>query len=91
MVNNANVVTDNQGVIQIGGGGGKNTSLQKNSRQQRIFGLDLIRVFASLFTIAGHFFSLHTQFMDTPFEGTSMFLQSMAQMFFLGTPFFLCY
>ena len=59
------------------------------TQTKRIFGLDLIRVFASLFTIAGHFFSLHTQYMDTPFVGASMFVQGMAQMFFRGTPFFM--
>lgn len=55
----------------------------------RVFGLDLIRVFASLFTIAGHFFSLNTEFHNTPFEGASMFIQAMGNMFFKGIPFFM--
>lgn len=59
------------------------------SIKQRTFGLDLIRLFASLFTIAGHFFSLNTPFRTTTFEGTSMFLQAMGHMFFKGTPFFM--
>ena len=81
-------VPDNQ-LVENKIGGGKNASLPHKTQTKRIFGLDLIRVFASLFTIAGHFFSLHTQYMDTPFVGASMFVQGMAQMFFRGTPFFM--
>ena len=53
----------------------------------RIAGLDFIRVFASLFTIAGHFFVLNTPFKSTIFDGSfSLFIQSMANFIFKGTP-----
>lgn len=56
----------------------------------RIAGLDFIRVFASLFTIAGHFFVLNTPFKSTIFDGSfSLFIQSMANFIFKGTPFFM--
>ena len=40
-------------------------------------GLDLIRVCAIFFVIAGRFFSLNTSFRVVPFAGSSMFVQSM--------------
>ena len=45
----------------------------KGNSSQRICGLDLIRVVAIFFVIAGHFFSLNTSFKNVPFEGFSMF------------------
>lgn len=48
-------ISDNQ-LVENKIGGGKNASLPHKTQTKRIFGLDLIRVFASLFTIAGHFF-----------------------------------
>lgn len=44
-------------------------------------GLDLIRVIAILFVVAGHFF-LNSDFKSTPFEGFSMFVQGMGQTLF---------
>lgn len=68
---------------QFRGGGQK-------SCQNRIAGLDFIRVFASLFTIAGHFFVLNTPFRTTIYDGSfSLFIQSMANFIFKGTPFFM--
>lgn len=55
---------------------------------KRICGLDLIRVCAIFFVIAGHFFSLNTSYRNVPFEGTSMFLQGMLAELFTGVPLF---
>lgn len=44
-------------------------------------GLDLIRVIAISFVVAGHFF-LNSEFKSTPFEGFSMFVQGMGQTLF---------
>lgn len=44
-------------------------------------GLDLIRVIAISFVVAGHFF-LNTEFKSSPFEGFSMFVQGMGQTLF---------
>ena len=41
----------------------------KENKVKRNVGLDLIRMCASLFTIAGHFFTLNTPFDGTKFEG----------------------
>lgn len=60
----------------------------KGSPSQRICGLDLIRVFAIFFVIAGHFFSLNTSFRYVPFEGLSMYIQGMAAELFTGVPLF---
>ncbi len=60
----------------------------KGSSSQRICGLDLIRVCAIFFVIAGHFFSLNTSFKNVPFEGVSMYLQGMASELFTGVPLF---
>ena len=63
---------------------------EQKSCQNRIAGLDFIRVFASLFTIAGHFFVLNTPFRTTIYDGSfSLFIQSMANFIFKGTPFFM--
>lgn len=64
--------------IKMGGGG------------KRLAGLDIVRCFASLFTIAGHFFALNTPFRVTIFDGSfSMFVQAMANFIFKGVPFFI--
>lgn len=62
---------------------------EQKSCQTRIIGLDLIRSFAILFVITGHFW-LNTPFKDTIFEGTALFIQSIFRMFFgIGVPLFL--
>ena len=62
----------------------------KGSPSQRICGLDLIRVCAIFFVIAGHFFSLNTSFRNVPFTGISMFIQSiMNTIFSVGVPLFI--
>lgn len=60
----------------------------KGGPSQRICGLDLIRVCAIFFVIAGHFFSLNTPFKDVPFEGFSMYVQGMLAELFTGVPLF---
>lgn len=63
---------------------------RQKSCQTRIIGLDLIRSFAILFVIAGHFFALNTPFKSTTFGGFSMFLQSLVlPLFETGVPLFL--
>lgn len=56
----------------------------------RFQGIDLLKCIA-IFTIpAQHFFSLHTHFRETPFDTTSMFIQSIGFEFFLiGVPLFI--
>ena len=62
----------------------------KINPSQRICGLDLIRVCAIFFVIAGHFFSLNTSFRNVPFTGISMFIQSMMNSIFsVGVPLFI--
>ena len=62
----------------------------KGSPSQRIYGLDLIRVCAIFFVIAGHFFSLNTPFKNVPFTGFSMFIQGMMNsVFMVGVPLFI--
>ena len=62
----------------------------KGSPSQRICGLDLIRVCAIFFVIAGHFFSLNTPFKNVPFTGFSMFIQGMMNaVFMVGVPLFI--
>lgn len=69
-------------IQQIGGG--------QKSCQTRIIGLDLIRSFAILFVIAGHFFVLNTPFRSTTFDGISMFIQALFNpLFQTGVPLFL--
>lgn len=61
----------------------------KKSNNQRIIGLDIIRVMAILFVIAGHFF-LNTPSHDAIFEGPSMFLQGMMRtLTMVNVPLFL--
>lgn len=64
---------------------------QQNNDAQRLFGLEIVRCFAIFSVIAGHFFSLHTNFRYEIFAGPSMFLQaSVAPVFYsCGVPFFL--
>lgn len=60
------------------------------SSSQRICGLDLIRVCAIFFVIAGHFLFVNTSYMKTPMHGLSMFLQSMMMsVFYVGVPLFM--
>lgn len=62
----------------------------KGSTSQRICGLDLIRVCAIFFVIAGHFFSLNTSYRFVPFKGLSMFIQAMmSAVFSVGVPLFI--
>lgn len=57
--------------------------------KQRSAGLDIARVLAILFVIAGHFF-LNTPAHDAIFQGPSMFLQGMGRTLFLtNVPLFL--
>ena len=56
----------------------------------RICGLDLIRVVAIFFVIAGHFFVLHTSLMNVPFNNLCLFLQAMMKdIFCVGVPLFI--
>ena len=62
----------------------------KEGTSQRISGLDLIRVVAISFVIAGHFLFVNTSYMKTPMHGVSMFLQNMMlSVFFVGVPLFM--
>ncbi len=63
-------------------------SSNSTKTSKRICGLDLIRVCAIFFVIAGHFFSLNTSFKDVPFEGVSMYIQGMLAELFTGVPLF---
>ena len=57
---------------------------------KRVIGLDLIRSCAIFFVIAGHFFSLNTEFRTSVFEGVSMFIQGAFSMLFAsGVPLFI--
>ena len=50
----------------------------------------MIRSCAILFVIAGHFFSLHTAFKTSTFEGTSLFIQAtISFLFYTGVSLFL--
>lgn len=62
----------------------------KGGPSQRVCGLDLIRVSAIFFVIAGHFFSLNTDYRNVPFQGVSLFIQgTMAVVFYIGVPLFI--
>ena len=62
----------------------------KGTSSQRICGLDLIRVVAIFFIIAGHFLFVNTPYMKTPMHGVAMFLQNMMlSVFFVGAPLFM--
>jgi surface polysaccharide O-acyltransferase-like enzyme len=64
---------------------------EQNNAIHRNTGFDILRCFAIFSVIAGHFFSLHTNFKNEIFAGTSMFLQaSIAPVFYAcGVPLFL--
>ena len=67
-----------------------NIQQKVNENGGRVAGLDIIRCFASLFTIAGHFFAFNTPFKSTVFDGSfSLFIQAMASFTLKGVPFFL--
>ena len=56
----------------------------------RICGLDLIRVVAIFFVIAGHFFVLHTSLMSVPFNDLCLFVQAtLKDIFGVGVPLFI--
>lgn len=75
---------DTKKVDTIRGGG------KQNLCQTRNVGLDFIRSCAILFVIAGHFFSLHTAFKTSTFEGTSLFIQAtISFLFYTGVSLFL--
>lgn len=58
--------------------------------QSRMIGLDIIRSCAILFVIAGHFFSLHTAYKSSVFEGVSLFTQAIVNhLFQMGVPLFI--
>ena len=62
----------------------------KGNSTSRICGLDLIRVVAIFFVIAGHFFVLNTSYRDAQFAGISMFIQTMMySVFVVGVPLFM--
>lgn len=67
-----------------------NNSEIKRTTGERICGLDLIRVCAIFFVIAGHFFSINTPYKNVPFQGVSMLIQGiMSSVFSAGVPLFM--
>lgn len=58
---------------------------------QRLIGPDVIRALAVVCVIGGHFFAINTPFNDTPFVGSSMFIQGWLKSFMqgFGVPIFL--
>ena len=74
---------DTKKIDTIRGGG------EQNLCQTRNVGLDIIRSFAILFVIAGHFL-MNTSFNSSIFEGGSLFIQAVAKMLFIiGVPLFI--
>lgn len=62
----------------------------KETSSSRICGLDLIRVVAIFFVIAGHFFVLHTSLMSVPFNDLCLFVQAtLKDIFGVGVPLFI--
>lgn len=62
----------------------------KGSPSQRICGLDLIRVCAIFFVIAGHFFSINTPYTESFINDVSMVIQSMSlTVLGVGVPLFM--
>lgn len=56
----------------------------------RSFGLDLTRAFAIFAVIGGHFFSIHTEFRNSPLTDLSMLMQGIAQSVLgCGVPLFI--
>lgn len=65
------------------------TPSQRQASGTRSCGMDVVRCFAILFVIGGHFF-LHTQFNNTQFSSTSMFILGMIQtLMLINVPLFL--
>ena len=62
----------------------------KGTTQQRICGLDLIRVVAIFFVIAGHFFICNTSYSNAPIQSFSIFVQRMMMsVFYVSVPLFM--
>lgn len=62
----------------------------KGGPGQRICGLDLIRVVAIFFVIAGHFFYLNTSYRNVPIQSVSIFVQRMMMsVFYVSVPLFM--
>ena len=60
-----------------------------NQPTNRESGLDIIRVSAILFVIAGHFLYLHTNFMKTPITDINLFFQgTFMSLFYVSVPIF---
>ncbi len=67
-----------------------NNSEIKGAPSQRVCGLDLIRVCAIFFVIAGHFLSVNTDYRNVHFQGVSLFVQGiLAPIFVTGVPLFM--
>ena len=61
-----------------------------NQVKERYVGLDIVRVCAILFVIAGHFMVLNTRFYQSDFKGASMIAQgTFLQLFLIGVPLFI--
>ena len=61
-----------------------------NQVKERYVGLDIVRVCAILFVIAGHFMVLNTRFYQSDFKGASMIAQgTFLQLFLVGVPLFI--
>ena len=66
-----------------------NQEIKANSNS-RICGLDLIRVVAIFFVIAGHFFILNTSYTAAPIQSVSIFVQRMMMsVFYVSVPLFM--
>ena len=66
-----------------------NQELKGNS-SSRICGLDLIRVCAIFFVIAGHFLLLNTSYANAPIQNVSIFVQRMMMsVFYVSVPLFM--
>lgn len=62
-----------------------------SNTNQRLIGPDILRAFAIVAVVCGHFFSVNTPFNDTPMEGVNMFVQGYLKSVFCntGVPLFL--
>lgn len=62
-----------------------------SNTNQRLIGPDILRAFAIIAVVCGHFFSVNTPFNDTSFTGLSMFAQGYLKSIFCntGVPLFL--
>ena len=65
--------------------------MQLAINKPRLIGPDIIRTFAILCVISGHFFTVNTPYNQTPFEGVSMYIQGFlkAVVSTIGVPFFI--